>query len=280
MGITLEGVNYTYQAGTPFEGRALFDINLTIKEGSYTAFIGHTGSGKSTIMQLLNGLNVPTKGAVIVDDIKITANSKNKEIKPVRKKVGLVFQFPESQLFEETVLKDVAFGPQNFGVSIEEAEQLAREKLAMVGIHEEFFEKNPFELSGGQMRRVAIAGILAMEPEVLVLDEPTAGLDPKGRRELMTLFKELHQNGMTIVLVTHLMDDVANYADYVNVLEGGKLVRSGYPKEVFQDVAFLESKQLGVPKITKFAQQLVKRGLHLDAFPITIEEFAEVVKHG
>ncbi|MCO4594339.1 cobalt transporter ATP-binding subunit [Streptococcus infantarius subsp. infantarius] len=280
MGIILEGVNYTYQAGTPFEGRALFDINLTIKGGSYTAFIGHTGSGKSTIMQLLNGLNVPTEGAVIVDDIKITANSKNKEIKPVRKKVGLVFQFPESQLFEETVLKDVAFGPQNFGVSIEEAEQLAREKLAMVGIHEEFFEKNPFELSGGQMRRVAIAGILAMEPEVLVLDEPTAGLDPKGRRELMTLFKELHQNGMTIVLVTHLMDDVANYADYVNVLEGGKLVRSGYPKEVFQDVAFLESKQLGVPKITKFAQQLVKRGLHLDTLPITIEEFAEVVKHG
>ena len=280
MGITLEGVNYTYQAGTPFEGRALFDINLTIKEGSYTAFIGHTGSGKSTIMQLLNGLNIPTEGAVIVDDIKIKANSKNKEIKPVRKKVGLVFQFPESQLFEETFLKDVAFGPQNFGVSIGEAEQLAREKLAMVGIHEEFFEKNPFELSGGQMRRVAIAGILAMEPEILVLDEPTAGLDPKGRRELMTLFKELHQNGMTIVLVTHLMDDVANYADYVNVLEGGKLVRSGYPKEVFQDVAFLESKQLGVPKITKFAQQLVKRGLHLETLPITIDEFAEVVKHG
>ena len=280
MGITLESVNYTYQAGTPFEGRALFDINLSIKEGSYTAFIGHTGSGKSTIMQLLNGLNVPTEGAVIVNDIKITADSKNKDIKPVRKKVGLVFQFPESQLFEETVLKDVAFGPQNFGVSIEEAEQLAREKLAMVGISEEFFEKNPFELSGGQMRRVAIAGILAMEPEVLVLDEPTAGLDPKGRRELMSLFKELHQNGMTIVLVTHLMDDVANYADYVNVLEGGKLVRSGYPKEVFQDVDFLESKQLGVPKITKFAQQLVKRGLQLDSLPITIEEFAEVVKHG
>ena len=280
MGITLESVNYTYQAGTPFEGRALFDINLSIKEGSYTAFIGHTGSGKSTIMQLLNGLNVPTEGAVIVDDIKITADSKNKDIKPVRKKVGLVFQFPESQLFEETVLKDVAFGPQNFGVSIEEAEQVAREKLAMVGISEEFFEKNPFELSGGQRRRVAIAGILAMEPEVLVLDEPTAGLDPKGRRELMDLFKKLHQNGMTIVLVTHLMDDVANYADYVNVLEGGKLVRSGYPKEVFQDVDFLESKQLGVPKITKFAQQLVKRGLQLESLPITIEEFAEVVKHG
>lgn len=280
MGITLENVDYTYQAGTPFEGRALFNINLSITEGSYTAFIGHTGSGKSTIMQLLNGLNVPTKGCVLVDDIKITADSKNKEIKSVRKKVGLVFQFPESQLFEETVLKDVAFGPQNFGVSKEEAEDIARDKLAMVGIGQEFFDKNPFELSGGQMRRVAIAGILAMEPDILVLDEPTAGLDPKGRRELMTLFKTLHQNGMTIVLVTHLMDDVANYADHVNILEGGHLVRSGHPKTIFQDVAFMKSKQLGVPKITQFAQDLVDRGLKLENLPITIEEFVEVITHG
>lgn len=280
MGITLKNVDYTYQAGTPFEGRALFNINLSITEGSYTAFIGHTGSGKSTIMQLLNGLNVPTKGCVLVDDVKITADSKNKEIKSVRKKVGLVFQFPESQLFEETVLKDVAFGPQNFGVSKEEAEDIARDKLAMVGIGQEFFDKNPFELSGGQMRRVAIAGILAMEPDILVLDEPTAGLDPKGRRELMTLFKTLHQNGMTIVLVTHLMDDVANYADHVNILEGGHLVRSGHPKTIFQDVAFMKSKQLGVPKITQFAQDLVDRGLKLENLPITIEEFVEVITHG
>ena len=280
MGITLENVDYTYQAGTPFEGRALFNINLSITEGSYTAFIGHTGSGKSTIMQLLNGLNVPTKGCVLVDDVKITADSKNKEIKSVRKKVGLVFQFPESQLFEETVLKDVAFGPQNFGVSKEEAEDIARDKLAMVGIGQEFFDKNLFELSGGQMRRVAIAGILAMEPDILVLDEPTAGLDPKGRRELMTLFKTLHQNGMTIVLVTHLMDDVANYADHVNILEGGHLVRSGHPKTIFQDVAFMKSKQLGVPKITQFAQDLVDRGLKLENLPITIEEFVEVITHG
>lgn len=280
MGITLENVDYTYQAGTPFEGRALFNINLSITEGSYTAFIGHTGSGKSTIMQLLNGLNVPTKGCVLVDDVKITADSKNKEIKSVRKKVGLVFQFPESQLFEETVLKDVAFGPQNFGVSKEEAEDIARDKLAMVGIGQEFFDKNPFELSGGQMRRVAIAGILAMKPDILVLDEPTAGLDPKGRRELMTLFKTLHQNGMTIVLVTHLMDDVANYADHVNILEGGHLVRSGHPKTIFQDVAFMKSKQLGVPKITQFAQDLVDRGLKLENLPITIEEFVEVITHG
>lgn len=280
MEIHLKHVSYTYQAGTPFEGRALFDINLEIKDGSYTAFIGHTGSGKSTIMQLLNGLHVPTQGQVEVDDIVITAKSKNKDIKPVRQKVGLVFQFPESQLFDETVLKDVAFGPQNFGVSKEEAERLAREKLALVGISEDLFDKNPFELSGGQMRRVAIAGILAMEPKVLVLDEPTAGLDPKGRKELMTLFKNLHQQGMTIVLVTHLMDDVADYADYVYVLEAGRIVCSGEPKTVFQGVDFLESKQLGVPKITKFAQRLVARGLQLESLPITIEEFTQEVSHG
>ncbi len=280
MGIHLKHVSYTYQAGTPFEGRALFDINLEIKDGSYTAFIGHTGSGKSTIMQLLNGLHVPTQGQVEVDDIVITAKSKNKDIKPVRQKVGLVFQFPESQLFDETVLKDVAFGPQNFGVSKEEAERLAREKLALVGISEDLFDKNPFELSGGQMRRVAIAGILAMEPKVLVLDEPTVGLDPKGRKELMTLFKNLHQQGMTIVLVTHLMDDVADYADYVYVLEAGRIVCSGEPKTVFQGVDFLESKQLGVPKITKFAQRLVARGLQLESLPITIEEFTQEVSHG
>lgn len=280
MGITLQNVDYTYQEGTPFEGRALFDINLAIIDGSYTAFIGHTGSGKSTIMQLLNGLNVPTKGTVFVDDIAITSVSKNKDIKSVRQKVGLVFQFPESQLFEDTVLKDVAFGPQNFGVSKSDAENLAHQKLALVGITEDLFHKNPFELSGGQMRRVAIAGILAMEPNILVLDEPTAGLDPKGRRELMTLFKTLHQEGMTIVLVTHLMDDVANYADAVNVLEAGKLVMSGKPADIFQQVDFLESKQLGVPKITKFAHNLVKRGLDINPLPITIEEFSEALKHG
>ncbi|MGT2828946.1 energy-coupling factor ABC transporter ATP-binding protein [Streptococcus hillyeri] len=280
MGITLENVSYTYQAGTPFEGRALFDVSLAIEKGSYTAFIGHTGSGKSTIMQLLNGLNIPTTGTVKIEEHVITSSSKPKDIKQLRQKVGLVFQFPESQLFEETVLKDVAFGPQNFGVSQEKAEQTAREKLSMVGISEELFEKNPFELSGGQMRRVAIAGILAMEPEVLVLDEPTAGLDPKGRKELMTLFKTLHQSGLTIVLVTHLMDDVADYADFVNVLEKGKLVLSGTPKDVFQQVSLLEEKQLGVPKITKLAYQLQKRGLFLEKLPITLTEFREEMTHG
>lgn len=280
MGIHLQKVSYTYQAGTPFEGRALFGVDLEIVDGSYTVLIGHTGSGKSTILQLLNGLNIPTSGNVIVDDMVINATSDKKGIKQVRKKVGLVFQFPESQVFDETVLKDVAFGPQNFGISQEEAEKIAREKLALVGISEELFERSPFELSGGQMRRVAIAGILAMEPNVLVLDEPTAGLDPAGRQELMDIFKQLHANGMTIVLVTHLMDDVANYADWVYVMEKGKLIRSGKPRDVFQEVEFLETIKLGVPKITKFAANLERRGFVFERLPVTIKEFAEVMSHG
>ena len=279
MGITLKNVSYTYQAGTPFESPALFEVNLEIKNGSYIALVGHTGSGKSTILQLLNGLLVPTEGSVVINDVKITSTSINKDIKQVRRKVGLVFQFAESQIFDESVLKDVAFGPQNFGVSKEDAERVAREKLTLVGISEELFERSPFELSGGQMRRVAIAGILAMEPDILVLDEPTAGLDPAGRKELMSLFKRLHEAGMTIVLVTHLMDDVANFADTVYVMEKGRLVKSGEPRQVFQDVAFMESIQLGVPKITKFAQELENRGLTFPYLPITIEEFKEVF-HG
>ena len=280
MGISLENVSYTYQSGTPFERRALFDMTVTIKDGSYTAFIGHTGSGKSTIMQLLNGLYLPTSGQVKVDDTIINSQSKNKEIKPIRKKVGLVFQFPESQLFAETVLEDIAFGPQNFGVSKEEAEQRALESLRLVGLSDELRDQNPFDLSGGQMRRVAIAGILAMQPDILVLDEPTAGLDPQGRKELMSLFKQLHLSGITIVLVTHLMDDVADYATAVNVMEKGRLVLSGTPKDVFQKVTFLKEKQLGVPKITEFALQLQEKGYSFESLPITIEEFVEVLVHG
>ena len=277
MGIILDNVSYTYQEGTPFASVALSDVSLTIEDGSYTAIIGHTGSGKSTILQLLNGLLVPTKGSVRVFDTLITSTSVNKQIRQIRKQVGLVFQFAENQIFEETVLKDVAFGPQNFGVSVEEAEAIAREKLALVGIDESLFERSPFELSGGQMRRVAIAGILAMEPKILVLDEPTAGLDPIGRKELMTLFKKLHQDGITIVLVTHLMDDVAEFADQVYVMEKGKLVKSGKPSLVFQNVKFMEKIQLGVPKITRFAQRLAERGVSFKQLPITIEEFKEFI---
>ena len=277
MGIILDNVSYTYQEGTPFASVALSDVSLTIEDGSYTAIIGHTGSGKSTILQLLNGLLVPTEGSVRVFDTLITPTSVNKQIRQIRKQVGLVFQFAENQIFEETVLKDVAFGPQNFGVSVEEAGAIAREKLALVGIDESLFERSPFELSGGQMRRVAIAGILAMEPKILVLDEPTAGLDPIGRKELMTLFKKLHQDGITIVLVTHLMDDVAEFADQVYVMEKGKMVKSGVPSLVFQNVEFMEKIQLGVPKITRFAQRLAERGVSFKQLPITIEEFKEFI---
>ena len=277
MGIILDNVSYTYQEGTPFASAALSDVSLSIEDGSYTAIIGHTGSGKSTILQLLNGLLVPTEGSVRVFDTLITSTSVNKQIRQIRKRVGLVFQFAENQIFEETVLKDVAFGPQNFGVSVEEAEAIAREKLALVGIDESLFERSPFELSGGQMRRVAIAGILAVEPSILVLDEPTAGLDPIGRKELMALFKKLHQDGITIVLVTHLMDDVAEFADQVYVMEKGKLVKGGKPSLVFQNVEFMEKIQLGVPKITRFAQRLVDRGISFEQLPITIEEFKEFI---
>ena len=275
MGIALENVSFTYQEGTPLASTALSDVSLTIEDGSYTALIGHTGSGKSTILQLLDGLLVPSQGSVRVFDTLITSTSKNKDIRQIRKQVGLVFQFAENQIFEETVLKDVAFGPQNFGVSEEDAEQIAREKLALVGIDESLFNRSPFELSGGQMRRVAIAGILAMEPAILVLDEPTAGLDPLGRKELMNLFKKLHQSGMTIVLVTHLMDDVAEYANQVYVMEKGRLVKGGKPSDIFQDVVFMEEVQLGVPKITAFCKRLADRGVSFKRLPIKIEEFKE-----
>jgi energy-coupling factor transport system ATP-binding protein len=276
--IKFDKVNFTYQPNTPFASRALFDINLEVAEGSYTALIGHTGSGKSTLLQHLNGLLQPTEGKVNIDDIVIQASSKQKEIKPARKKVGVVFQFPESQLFEETVLKDVAFGPQNFGVSQEEALKIARKKLELVGLAEKNFEKSPFELSGGQMRRVAIAGILAMEPKVLVLDEPTAGLDPKARIEMMELFKHLHQEGQTVVLVTHNMDDVAEYADKVYLLEKGRVISSGTPQDVFQNVEFLMQHELGVPKTTEFAVKLGQRGVLFDRLPIKRQELIQMLK--
>ena len=279
MGISLKNVYYTYQEGSPFEGQALSDISLEIKDRSYTAIVGHTGSGKSTLLQLLNGLLCPTQGEIQFDDFVLDRETDQKKMKHLRKKVGLVFQFPESQLFAETVLADVAFGPQNFGVSRERAEEIAKDKLAVVGLNDAIYNKSPFELSGGQMRRVAIAGILAIEPDVLVLDEPTAGLDPARRKELMALFETLHKNGMTIVLVTHTMDDVANFADTVYVLKGGNLVLEGSPSSVFQEVEYLQKIQLGVPKITNFALQLQQKGLKFERLPIKIEELKEMLLH-
>ncbi|MBO0470247.1 energy-coupling factor ABC transporter ATP-binding protein [Enterococcus sp. DIV0242_7C1] len=276
MDIRFEQVDFTYQPNTPFEQRALFDLNLTIKEGSYTAIVGHTGSGKSTLLQHLNALVKPTKGKVMIGDRTILPETNNKNLKPIRKKVGIVFQFPEAQLFEETVERDIAFGPKNFGVSDEEGKRLAKEMLTLVGLDESYLERSPFELSGGQMRRVAIAGVLAMEPEILVLDEPTAGLDPQGRKEMMGMFKKLHEErGMTIVLVTHLMDDVANYADHVLVLEKGKVVKDGTPQSVFEDIDWLKEKQLGVPTAASFAEKLIAKGMSFDTLPLTAEALAD-----
>lgn len=278
MDIRFEEVDFTYQPNTPFEQRALFDLNLTVKEGSYTAIVGHTGSGKSTLLQHLNALVKPTKGTVTIGDRVITSETNNKNLKPIRKKVGIVFQFPEAQLFEETVEKDIAFGPKNFGVSDEAAKKLAKEMLNLVGLDDSYLERSPFELSGGQMRRVAIAGVLAMEPEILVLDEPTAGLDPQGRKEMMEMFLRLHkERGMTIVLVTHLMDDVANYADHVIVLEKGRIVKAGSPKEVFADIDWLKEKQLGIPTAASFAEKLVAKGYFLEHLPLTAAELADTL---
>lgn len=260
MDIILKDVGYSYGAGTPFESRALYDVDLAIPEGSYTALIGHTGSGKSTVTQHLNALLKPTTGTVTIGDRVIDSKTNNKNLKFIRKKVGIVFQFPESQLFEETIAKDIAFGPMNFGVSEAEALALAKEMLPLVGLDETFMERSPFDLSGGQMRRVAIAGVLAMKPEVLILDEPTAGLDPAGRREIMTMFNKLHEEqGISIVLVTHQMDDVATYADHVIIMEKGTVVKMGPPEEIFLDANWLQEKQLGLPASLEFLQMFSQK---------------------
>ena len=278
MDIRFKQVGFAYQAGTPFEMRALHDVTFSVKDGSYVAIIGHTGSGKSTILQHLNALLKPTEGIVELGDKIIDSTTGNKDLKPLRKKVGIVFQFPEAQLFEETVEKDIAFGPKNFGVSEEEALNIAAEVVKTVGLPEEVLKKSPFDLSGGQMRRVAIAGVLAMKPEVLVLDEPTAGLDPKGRLEMMEMFYKLNkEQNMTIVLVTHQMNDVSDYADHVIVIESGNVVKEGSPKEVFSDASWLLEKQLGVPTTLAFVEKLKEKGWSTDKMPLTLDELANAI---
>lgn len=278
MDIRFKQVGFAYQAGTPFEMRALHDVTFSVKDGSYVAIIGHTGSGKSTILQHLNALLKPTEGLVELGDKTIDSTTGNKDLKPLRKKVGIVFQFPEAQLFEETVEKDIAFGPKNFGVSEEEALKIAAKVVKTVGLPEEVLKKSPFDLSGGQMRRVAIAGVLAMKPEVLVLDEPTAGLDPKGRLEMMEMFYKLNkEQNMTIVLVTHQMNDVSDYADHVIVIEAGNVVKEGSPKEVFSDASWLSEKQLGVPTTLAFVEKLKEKGWSTDKMPLTLDELADAI---
>ncbi len=278
MDIRFKQVGFAYQAGTPFEMRALHDISFSIEDGSYVAIIGHTGSGKSTILQHLNALLKPTEGVVELGKKTIDSTTGNKDLKPLRKKVGIVFQFPEAQLFEETVEKDIAFGPKNFGVSEDEALKIAAEVVKTVGLPEDVLKKSPFDLSGGQMRRVAIAGVLAMKPEVLVLDEPTAGLDPKGRFEMMEMFYKLHkEQNLTIVLVTHQMNDVSDYANHVVVIEAGSVVKEGAPKEVFEDASWLLEKQLGVPTTLAFVEKLKSKGWNTTKMPLTLEELADAI---
>lgn len=276
MDIKLQQVSYAYAQGTPFEKRALFDVGFEIPSHTYQAIIGHTGSGKSTILQHFNALLKPTSGEVHIGERVIVAGKKAKELKSVRQKVGIVFQFPEHQLFEETVLKDIMFGPMNFGVSEKDAEARARELVLLVGLPEDVLEKSPFDLSGGQMRRVAIAGVLAMEPEVIVLDEPTAGLDPRGQKEIMDMFYELHkERGLTTILVTHSMEDAARYADNIVIMHEGRNVLSGTPREIFKDVETLKQFRLEPPRIVRFQQKIEKMmNAPLSKVCLTEEELA------
>lgn len=264
MPIKFADVFFTYSLKTPYEFAALSAINLDIKDGSFTCLVGKTGSGKSTLISMLNALLVPTSGEVTIDEFVVTNNKKKrtKKLANLRKRVGVVFQFPEYQLFEDSVEKDVAFGPSNFGVSKNECLRIAHECLAKVGLDESYYQKSPFELSGGEKRRVAIAGILALEPKILVLDEPTAGLDPKGSNEMLSLFKKLNDEGVTIVFVTHDMNIVLEYASDVVVLDDGKIVKRCPPFELFLENE--EQYSLENPLLASVVQKLYKNGIFLD----------------
>lgn len=277
MSIKIENLVHIYMAGGPFEKKALDDINLEIKDGEFVALIGHTGSGKSTLIQHLNGLLKPTSGRIVVDGVDIT--EKKVKLTEIRKKIGLVFQYPEYQLFEETIEKDIQFGPRNLGLSEEEINKRVKKAMSMVGLdYEEYKDKSPFGISGGQKRRVAIAGVVAMEPKVLILDEPTAGLDPKGRDEILAQVKKLHKEyDMTTIIVSHSMEDVAKIADRVIVMNKGKDVLDGVPRDVFKNIEMLESIGLAVPQVTYLERALKEKGFKLDGDMITVEEAKKVI---
>ncbi|MFO1441987.1 energy-coupling factor ABC transporter ATP-binding protein [Bacillus sp. Bva_UNVM-123] len=286
MDISLQQVEYRYQVDTPFERLAIKDVSIDIPSGTFLAIIGHTGSGKSTVLQHLNALLKPTAGKVVVGEREITSDKKQKNLKEIRQKVGIVFQFPEHQLFDETVEKDICFGPMNFGVSEEEAKRRARIAISQVGLPDEILEKSPFDLSGGQMRRVAIAGVLAMEPDVIVLDEPTAGLDPRGRKEIMEMFYTLHkERKLSTVLVTHSMEDASKYADQIVILKRGEVYKKGTPEEIFSSPEGLIQLGLDVPEVVRFQQKIEERfHTKLSKTHLTIEtlttEIALFVKGG
>ena len=271
MSLILDKINYVYSEGTAYQIQALKDVNLEIKDGQFIGVIGHTGSGKSTLIQHLNGLMKATSGKLIYEGQNIYEDGY--DMKKLRTQVGLVFQYPEYQLFEVDVLSDVCFGPKNQGLSKEECEKQAREALELVGFPEKYYKQSPFELSGGQKRRVAIAGILAMHPKVLVLDEPTAGLDPKGRDEILDQVKLLHEKtGMTVILVSHSMEDVAKYVERLIVMNHGEAVFDDEPKKVFSHYKELEGMGLAAPQITYIMHALSENGLNVDVTATTVEE--------
>lgn len=270
MPITLSQVSHVYQPGTPYEWRALDDVSLTIPDGEFWGIIGPTGSGKSTLIQHMNGLLKPTSGRVLIDEIDLSARGVN--LRKVRQKVGLVFQYPEHQLFGESIFEDIAFGPRNMGLSATEVEQRVARAMERVGLNESFRTRSPFGLSGGQARRVALAGVLAMEPHMLILDEPTAGLDPRGREEILSLVKTFPALGITVILVSHSMDDVAEMADKVLVMHRGKVHMVGTPTELFSRRAELEAIGLGVPAAAQLVDMLRERGWDLPPEAVTLDQ--------
>ncbi len=276
MSIQVSHLTHKYSEGTTFEKTALDDVSFEIQDGEFVGIIGHTGSGKSTLIQHLNSLMKPTSGQIFLDGEDINADKK--KLKSVRQKIGLVFQYPEHQLFEMTIYKDVAFGPKNLGLSEEEVDKRVKSALSIVGVDESMYDKSPFDLSGGQKRRIAIAGVLAMEPKVLILDEPTAGLDPKGRDEILDAIKNFHtQLKITVILVSHSMEDIAKLVDKIIVMNKGKLALMGTPKEIFSQVEKLETMGLAVPQITYAIYELNKKGYNLPQDIYTVDRATEIL---
>ena len=278
MPIVIEHLNYVYMSGGPYETHALDDVSLTIEDGEFVGLIGHTGSGKSTLVQHLNGLLLPSSGKITVDGLDIADKATDR--RAIRRKVGLVFQYPENQLFEETVEKDIAFGPRNLGLDDAEIDRRVRDAMRKVALdYDALHERSVFELSGGQMRRVAIAGVLAMEPRTLVLDEPCAGLDPRGREEILGLIRDLHRDtGATIVMVSHSMDDVASLAERVIVMNHGKVAMDGAPRDVFSRGAQLRAIGLDVPQAVLLADKLRERGFDVPQGVYRVEEIKAVIE--
>lgn len=275
MPIEVKHLTHTYSPGSAFQATAIEDVTLSIQDGEFIGVIGHTGSGKSTLVQHLNGLLAPTSGQVLVDGEDMNAKGVNRRL--IRQKVGLVFQYPEYQLFEETVAKDIAFGPKNLGLSAQEIDSRVRRAMDKVHLdYDRYAQRSPFELSGGRMRRVAIAGVLAMESKVLILDEPTAGLDPRGRDRILNMVQELHaQGGVTVIMVSHSMDDISRLATRLVVMSKGRLVADGTPRELFRQVEMMESVGLGVPQAAKLCAELRKRGVQLPDDLYTLDEVRE-----